>query len=389
MRRFAAVMFRLAVGTGSMSGLAAETVEVNLRATHGITQPGFAAVIRDAKAHFAERPNDTYIVHLDAGAYGLDAPPDREKGIIELSGVRPGPEGRLIFRGAGMDKTVLVFDKAVDQIHGRGVYRVSFIGMTLTRREISVSQGRVVSAAPGEVVLDIHRGFPTPLDIFEPRLNQGRYLRRYTDDPADPQLILEANEQVPWKRAEHVEGDRWRLLLLRPKQAPEYKPGDLIGIKSKHGGQPYWFYGGSDFVFEDVRWIQESRGVFRGGFDRVRVSGCVVDRLPPINGRTPCLSTPGGGPQIGQPNDPPVSNNIVENCRMTGNGDDSIAFFNASGIIRGNTISDCFGRGILLYNSPAAVLENNTLIRSEVLSMERQAVLPRRTIWHPEMPAAP
>ena len=372
------VAFTAAMTTPAM----AATVEVNLQAKYGVTQPGFARVIRDAKKHFAANPNDTFVVVIPAGTYFLTAPANHDKGIIELSGIKPGPKGRLVFRGAGMDKTVLAFDRSANQIYGRGVYRVSFIGMTMTRKECSVSQGHVVSVAPGQVVLDIQSGFSTPQDIYEPGLNQGRYLRQFTDSRTDPQLILENNAQIPWKTAEPISGRRWRLHLLRANLTPHYQPGDLIGIKSKHGGQPYWLHGGSDFIFEDLKWLQESRGVFRGGFDKVRITGCVVDRLPPIDGQTPCLSTPGGGPQIGQPDDLPTTGNLVENFRMTGTGYDSVAFFNASGTIRNCQIADCFGRGILLYDSPDVLLENNTLIRSVVLQQAKQSPRPPRTNWH-------
>jgi len=299
-----------------------------------------------------------------------------------LNDIKPLLTWRLVFRGAGIDKTTLVFDSSAIQIYGRGVYRTSFNGLTMTYDKCRVSQGHVVSVGQGVVVLDIQNGLQTPQDIFDPDSNQGRYLRRYTDSRTNPQLILENNDQIPWKSAQLISGRRWRLNLDRANVIPLYKPGDLIGIKSKHEAYPYWLHGGSDFVFENVKWQQESRGVFRGGFDRIQIRSCVVDRLPPIDGQTPCLSTPGGGPQIGQPDEPPTADNLVANCRLNGTGDDSIAFFNASGTIRNCEITDCFGRGIFLYNSPDVVLENNTLIRSVVLQQDKQPERPPRTDWH-------
>jgi len=343
----------------------------NLKAKFGgITHSGIVLAIAEAKAHFAKNPNDTIVIEFDAGTYFLAAPENHvnkdkgDKGIIELSGLKPGPEGRLVFLGAGMDKTTLIFDPASHQISGRDVHRVTFKGLHMTRKDYTVSQGHVVTVAPGRIDLDIQNGFPTPQDIFNTKIDQGRYLRRYTDDKTNPQLILENNDQIAWKSAEHIADRRWRLHLKKSTELANYKPGDLIGIKSKNGGQTYWLSGGSDFVFEDMKWTQVSRGVFRGGFDKIRFTRCIVDRAPAINGQVPCLSTPDGGPQIGQPNDPPTSGNLVEDCRMTATGDDSIAFFNASGIIRNCRITDCFARGILLYKSPNAKGENNTMIRS-------------------------
>jgi len=72
-----------------------------------------------------------------------------------------------------------------------------------------------------------------------------------------------------------------------------------------------------------------------------------------------CLSTSGGGPQLGQPHDQPIHNVTVENLRAENTGDDSIAFFNVAsgGVVRNCKISDSFARGILLYNSPTTALE--------------------------------
>jgi parallel beta-helix repeat protein len=55
---------------------------------------------------------------------------------------------------------------------------------------------------------------------------------------------------------------------------------------------------------------------------------------------------------------------------MTATGDDSVAFFNASGTIRNCRITDSFGRGILLYKSPSAKLDNNILTRCVVLKTQ-------------------
>jgi len=349
----------------------AATVNWNLKTKYGgITQTTIARAISDAKAYFIQHSNDTVVIEFDAGTYPLAAPTNRDKGIIELSGVKPGPDGRLVFQGAGMDKTTLVFDPAVDQIYGRNVYRVSFVGLHMTRKDCSVSQGHVVEIAPGQVDLEIQRGFPTPQDIYNPESDAGRYLRRYTDSRNDPRLMVDDNRQFAWKSASLVSSNRWRIYLVKSSEMADYKPGDLIGIKSKHGGQTYWLAGGSDFVFEGVKWTQVSRGVFLGGLDRIRISRCVIERAPAINGQTPCLSTPDGGPQIGQEKGPLISDNLVEDCQFTATGDDAIAFYHASGTVRNCRISDSFARGILLDNSPSAKLDNNTLTRCAVLKVQ-------------------
>lgn len=343
----------------------AETVTWNVQEKHGISASGIRAAIRDAKAHFSKKPDDVVILQFDAGIFALeDQGP--AKGTIDLSGIEPGANGRLIMRGAGMDKTILVFSDNKHAIVGHKVYRVTISDMHMTRKDYTVTQGLVVETAPGKVVLDIQDGFPTPAMIFDPNSDQGRFLRRYTNSRTDPLIIQENNEQIAWTRANQVAGQRWEILFRKQKHVASYAKGDLIGIKSKHGGQTYWFMGGSDFIFQSVKWTQKTRGVFRGGFDRIQILDCVTDRSPPINGQTPCLASPGGGPQIGQPNDPPVAGNVVRNGRFTASGDDAVAFFNAAGEISGCFIRDAFARGILLANSPRATLAGNTVVRCPV-----------------------
>ena len=344
----------------------AETLNWNVRSKFGLSAQGIRQAVQEAKIHFSEAPDDAVVLEFDEGNFYLeDNIPS--KGTIDLSGVKPGPNGRLIFKGKGIDKTTLVF---ADNKHA--IYRVTMTGMHMTRKDYTVSQGLVVTTAPGKVVLEIQEGFPTPAMIFNPLSDQGRFLRQYTNSKTDPHLIQEDNEQIPWTRAEHLEGRRWELELKRKRQLANYAQGALIGIKSKHGGetefggQTYWFMGGSDFLFDSVKWTQKTRGVFRGGFEKVQFLNCVTDRSPPINGQTPCLAAPGGGPQIGQPNDPPTTGNVVRNCRFIASGDDAVAFFNASGVISDCYIRDAFCRGILAANSPNAELANNTVIRCPV-----------------------
>jgi hypothetical protein len=346
-----------------------ETLRWNIKTEFGMTAEGIAKAVTAAKKHFQNSPNDTVVLEFDEGTYRLEGE-DSAAGTIDLSHIEPGPQGRLVFQGEGMDKTVLVFSDNIHAIAGRGVFRVTMADMHMTRERYTVSQGEVVEVAPGKVILDIHEGFPTPADIFDADSDQGRYLRRYTNSKTNPQLIVENNPQIAWPGATHLGGGRWQIDLRRKKELANYSKGDLIGIKSKHGGQTYWFMGGSDFVFKSVKWTHKTRGVFRGGFDKIQILNCVTDRAAPIAGQTPCLAAPGGGPQIGQPWDPPTTGNLVEGCRFIASGDDAVAFFHAQGKIKGCYITDAFARGILAANSPDAVIEDNTVLRCPVQRSE-------------------
>lgn len=349
----------------TVSTATAKTITWNVKAKYGITTTGINSAINDAKKHFEKAPNDQVVLEIDEGTYHLEKNNNQE-GVINLNKVNPGPKGRLIISGKGIDKTTLIFDDKENAIVGRGTYRVTMSNMHMTRAKYTVSQGHVISTAPGKITLKIQPGFPTPNDIFNEKSTQGRYLRQYKDSKTDPQIIQEDNGQIAWKSATHIKDDLWEITLSKKKLVAHYPNGALIGIKSKHGGQTYWMMGGSDFVFDHVKWTHKTRGVFRGTFDKIQILNCITDRAPAINGQTPCLASPGGGPQIGQPWDKPITGNLVKNCRFIGSGDDAVAFFHAQGSVIGCYIQDAFARGILLVNSPDAITENNELVRNPI-----------------------
>ncbi|MGC4016980.1 MAG: right-handed parallel beta-helix repeat-containing protein [Luteolibacter sp.] len=347
----------------------AETLHWNVQKQYGITADGIRKAVQAAKKHFSKQPNDTVVLDFDAGVFKVEGK-DSDEGSIDLSGVNPGPEGRLVFQGAGMDKTVLVFSDNIAAISGRKVFRVTMAGMHMTREKYTVSQGLVVEASKGKLVLDIQEGFPTPADIFSAGSDQGRFLRRYTNSKEDPQLVVKDNAQIAWLDAKPLGGRLWQLNLLKKNLVPGYQKGELIGIKSKHGGQAYWLMGGSDFIFQSVKWTQKTRGVFRGSFDKIQILDCVTDRAAPIAGQATCLASPEGGPQIGQPWDPPTKGNIVRNCRFVASGDDAVAFFHGTGEVSGCQIRDAFARGVLLADSAKVVVKDNTLVRCAVQNSE-------------------
>jgi hypothetical protein len=49
-----------------------------------------------------------------------------------------------------------------------------------------------------------------------------------------------------------------------------------------------------------------------------------------IGTKVPYLSTSEGGPQIGQPNESPLTDAVVENSQFFGTGDDAIVAFDTS-----------------------------------------------------------
>lgn len=345
----------------------------------GVSPATIAAAIEDAREHFAsslEAADDTYVIRIPAGTFDLSLPNTaaarRPRGTIDVSGIDPGPDGRLVISGAGMDRTVLIMDPHVPGIYGRSVYRITFQDLEMTRAKYTVTQGIVVEVAPGKVVLDIQPGFPSPMDIYQPdeeivgRRGPGRYLRKFINSKTAPQIVTEDNRQLAWRDAVAVPGypSRWQFNLKHRQVMANYRTGDLVAVKSKHGGQAYWFHTGGEITFQRVIWTDASRGVFRN-MDRITILDSKILRSAPINGQIPALSSPGGGPQIGQPRDRVTRGNVVKNLYAEGTGDDAIACFNcAETTFEGNYVTDSFARGILLFRSPGVRLVGNTLVRS-------------------------
>ena len=220
-------------------------------------------------------------------------------------------------------------------LHAHNVSKITVRDLHLTRGTPGTTQGYVRQVTSKQVVLEIPPGFPLPGDIHNGKY-EGKtrtYLRKYINS-TDPQLVLADNPQVSWTETAPVtraDGSLWSFKLRRNIK-PNYEEGDLIGVKSKCCGRPrscsYFFKYSREILFERVKWTRQSRGVFRLGTMDVTIKDCEIARDPPIQGRGWCLSSSGGGPQFGQPNDAWMHKVKVINFYAEGTGDDSLAFFN-------------------------------------------------------------
>ena len=322
----------------------------DIAARYGVTQAGIRSAIEDARDHFSAHPGDTVILHLPAGTYNIGG--NGSHGINLSTGMSPGPGGRLILEGEGMELTTLVFtDTEEAQIWGSNVNQMTFRDMHMTRAQYTVSQGTVVEVGANYVDLDIHEGFPMPDQIVRWAAPQGLYLRRYTPSTTDPLIITDGNnQQVRWSTSSYrIAGQRWRMIREAAGEFTHYKLGEYVGIKSKHTGNTYFFVDSNDLVFERMKWTHSTRGVFRMGTSNVRFSDCRIERSPAINGQTPCLSSAAGGPQLGQDGDPVSTNMVIERCYIESTGDDCVGIFH----VNGGRVVDCvfrdsFARGILM-----------------------------------------
>jgi len=352
----------------------ASTIIWNLNTLYSVTQTGIANAVTDARNHFALYPNDSIIIQIDSGTYNIGG--DSSYGIDLSAGIEPGPSGRLIFQGAGINNTTLVFtDMAQIEIYGLNINRTTFEDMHMTRAAYTVSQGIVDSVSAGIVILDIQTGFPTPEDIFDTSASaQPRYLRKYTNSTTNPQIVTINNIQIQWDSAVLISGSQWKMILNKKNTIADYNKGDLIGIKSKHEGETFWILGGNDILFENMKYTQASRGLVRGGTSNVIVRGCRIERSAPINGQEPCMATPSGGWQMNQPGDVYSTGMIVDSCYIESPGDDGVAFFDVNGgRVTNSQISNSFARGINITDSAENIcLSNDLLVNNPILGTYTQ-----------------
>ena len=154
-------------------------------------------------------------------------------------------------------------------------------------------------------------GFPGLDEIYDNTSSTGRYLRQYQTVENECEIVEEDIPQVPWHDYHQGLDNTWRVILADNKLT-NYKPGQIIGVKSKccgNGHNAYWFCGGQleqyivylpviilgdDIVFERIIWAQHSRGVLRCGISNIRFTDIKILR----EGPQWCLATSGGGPQV-------------------------------------------------------------------------------------------
>lgn len=339
--------FQVSACTNATPG-PSSTVIWDVETLWGVTQEGISSAIAAARLHFLSNPDDTLILQLPTGSYNIGG--NGSHGIDLRGGMHPGANGRFIIEGAGMDATTLVFtDFDEDEINGLNLERVTFRDMHMTRDRYTVSQGTVALVVPytgngsGYVELLIHDGYPVPSDLIRTEAPQGLYLRRYTASKTDPLIITsDFNDQVLYTSDSfNISSNRWRMITEdHMDRLTNYQVGEYVGIKSKKAGNAYWITTSDDIVFENIKWTHTTRGLVRGGTYNVLVKGCRIERSPAINGQTPCMSSPEGGPQMNQDGDALSTNMVVESCTIESPGDDCVGIFN----VDGGQVIDCVFR---------------------------------------------
>ncbi|MCL2916485.1 right-handed parallel beta-helix repeat-containing protein [Shewanella corallii] len=335
--------------------------------------------------------NSTATILLPAGRFDLDSNTD-QKGTLMFNGLETDSDGSLVLKGAGRGKTTLVFtDFEQSAVYGKMIKGLTLQGLHFTREHYSATQGEVVSTAPGEVVIKIHRGFPKP-DFLWRYKDLGHYLRRATNSTTDPLIILTDNDQVKYGYRdgapyppEHVKGRQWKFYLANKKldlEGKGYSKGSYVAIKAKKSGFPYEFRGGERLTMDDIKWTHSTRGIIRGttladgtryAFNDITISNCLIARAKPRFDQTPILSASGGGIQLNQPDDLPANNILVKNCRLESTGDDNIALFNVNNVRLENLKSNnAFARSILVTSKARNLCGSNISVTNGVIENDKQ-----------------
>jgi len=384
-----------------------------------VSSMSIQAAVNVARIYFSAAAcmSDEYTINLPPGTFLLGQPPNRSNGAaplgaIDVSGIlSPNATGKLIINGAGEGEngTTLKLSNAVTAtsgyptIYGRSAYHVTFQNMHFGAEYPTVSQGRIqsINVSDNSLTLTIPEGFPTPLDLFTAtRTNpKGRYLRAYSDNPANPALVQDVaagtsallvdNRQVPWGYVGNAYKaptpdpsgpNNWRIYINYSVKdmvgTSAYAPGrNMICIKAKSLWGGYVFINSQFVTFDHIIWTEFSRGVFRAGSANNTVMNAAIIRGPAIGGQTPCLSTSDGGPQFGQPGEPTYGNTVL-NFSAQATGDDSVAFFDDTGgtgftpqpaqsVIENLDIENSFARFVLVSTSPG-LGRPNLIIRTPI-----------------------
>jgi len=338
-----------------------------------------AQAIDDARRHFTDpaHTDDNLTLLYPSGTYNFTGKPETNLQAVLIANFQPGTTGKLIVKGEGFATTTLVIHNNQSERNGRSTSQAGFVVRRSSRIELrdfhltvshqTVSQGTVRGVGVGYVDLEIHKGFPTPLQLESDRANApfGRYLRKYSYafDPADPRIVQENNDQVRWASSQLApNGTNSRLLLSKRAFVSGFAVGDLVAIKSRHGKDLYRFVDCSHITLDGIKFTRKTRGAFIN-CPYTTVTNIVIGREV-IGGQTACLASPEGGPQFqssvgGKPTGTRVIGLNVDGCTIVGTGDDCLGLFEQDGNVSGNIFQDSFARGVYDF-SPGPGLANLT-----------------------------
>ena len=215
-------------------------VLIDVESKYGISFEGLTKAIQEAQSVFAKDEESIVTIFIAKGIHHLMYPDYNSS--LDLTGPQPGRKGRLIIEGAGMHDTVIVTDNWHNTIVGRGVRKLTVRNIHFTRDRHVTTQGIVTSVGAGFVTLNISNEFPSVESIFNWRSKTGRYLRKYENVDGKCVIVEAKNKQVDWMSFKTHENNEKTIFLLDNNFTPNYKVGDLIGVKSKCCGHSHNAY---------------------------------------------------------------------------------------------------------------------------------------------------
>lgn len=347
-------------------------------ASYGVCPAGIYAAVQAAAAHFSGgiNPNDTWNIKINGDKFDLstDVPATGTKGIFDITGLWPAGTGSVNFVGASNGHATFIIPNAYGAVYGENISHVHFSYVTFEDAQMTVSQGVVVTPGSGQkgyIDVTVPSGFPTPNDLYNLAVANngsfgGGYIRAYTNTTT-PQLINtdSSNTQIGWSADPTlVSGSTWRIYFTSSTKAVPsvYYSGTVVACVKAPGVAGGYFLSnighpqGTDVGFDHVTWYDQARGVFRNIIKPFVTNSYILPRAA-ISGQGPCMATPDGGPQFGQPGDTAytLTGVNVTNLYADRTGDDTIAIFNAgsdtTSSVTGSTINGSFARDINLYYS--------------------------------------
>ncbi len=364
-----------------------------MRLTSANAKDATKDAIERARMFFESNTNTVLFLRYPAGRFVFGNPGTASGYAILVRNIRP-TGGRLVFLGAGIDRTTFVISnnqgKRFEESQW-GIYlfrseRISFRQIHVTVPQRTVTQGRVVDQHlndnPRTILLDIDPGHENPRRLLRagnPN-GAGRYLRRYwnRDDPR----IDTHFKQVGWSDIQYVRASSQAnspgvfRFILNSASGLGLNNNNLVGIKGKAGGDPYRAFECHGVEFESMRFTRKTRGLFlRCG--QVRLSNIVMPRQY-VNGKPACLASPDGGPQFHERNGGVVDrdectrrfgvNVVIENCNFLGTGDDCIGLFEQRDtLVRNCYMRDSFGRGLYMHRCDEVMYPGLRAERAELL----------------------
>lgn len=374
--------------TVSFLGTSAFSTEVDLSfSTNSVVNKSIVdTAVSNAATYFNNNPTGSYIINFPAGTWTIHHPNTYGIHIQNLNTSATNP---LILRGAGSAQTVLQFDQ-FDQF---GIFLeetpfVTIEDMHITRCRSTVpnlnpediglycTQGDVVSVDPGHIVFQLHEGFPDPVWLMKMAgPDQERTLSCFTHaDPLHPQFSPK-EDRIALSEIICLTNSLYDAVLLNTNQVANLNPGDWVALKTKCGVTTVRTHNCDDFIIQDVLFTRASNCALMllRGSDRGTVRRVAIDRSPPINGKAPCYSSPGGGPQINADTEGP----LVENCYINATADDGIAVFSytpssqimSNSVICNNIVNDVCGRGIDIINCKDGICSGNIIRRGREMSI--------------------